>query len=996
MREGRDPRLLMLKVAALLHDPPHKAWIVLGKYKVQRSEGSEAGVRAHELEACRMAEQLLKGTPLEDSVSMIKSREVHEADILASSIDRLLYSGEGRKQPWGALHIANMFDPSVKYRPESRINEANINEYVNALKGVLQEILAKDDLITAYHALYALLEPLWFSKVRVVGPADTRIPNHTIFDHLYATATAINAVYGGTAGDVGGFLVLLDIAGIQSFISKARKVRDFWASSWLVSALAWYLIREVVEVIGPDCMVMPTARLNPFYVTWLLGRAQEKRYGRLANELRSNLRKVIGEGWPRNPVMPGTIVLMLPPNTLELLGSASGGATRLEEYFMRRFGRAWREVLEAVKSSMNPTEGVFRKLRDALKVVEDFPPLMLRVKVVSLKYVKRELEGILNAEYVRAFLYHHALRKVFEKDTSDAVAVESGALVDWEEVTRDGNYRLCTVCGKLPAIVGEGDAPAIREWLSVKEREHLCPYCMVKRALGRHDVLCEVVRRLVGAGVSVGRRPIFPSTADIASTWAKLTLMSNVSKMDVRRSRKLLNALLKHLPVRVEEFRLGIVSYEEVVGVLRRKLWELVRMYGEEDPRTLTALLLLYEDAEGLILGRKGEKGLVFRVTNQDLKDFVDNVNVMRYYVILSADGDDVGELLSGRVWLAKDSKGRRENREEALAKYYLEVLRDDAEGTTDDVNVEKRVQGSVRNLDSAMSTYESSFNTACGAGKMFMPLTLSYHSCISRALMATAIKDSDIVEEFGVVVYAGGDDLKALLPVALEEEVAGERRFRIPFIEVIRSSRRMYWGVDSPVKGFILVGGVSPALRAVGRSYSAKISHYKDPLGANIEVSTQTLHVAKQVTTRFHSESGSTELRKDAVCIAYGRGTPEYVVLPNRCGRSEPCALLDTLIELEGLIRRRYLSESVVRDVEGVEDLAVSAFREGLTDYARKILEATVLRNVSRGKEDEIRKLLRERQAYSAAEVTDREGRRYWVATALFKALKLVLDGER
>jgi len=990
----KDRNLLTLKVAALLHDPPHKAWIVLSKYKVQHDDVRASDARAHELEAYRIAEQLLKGTSLEESVKLMESEEVRKADVLASSIDRLLYVGEGRERPWGALHVANMFDPSTKYRPRSTIDYVSVSEYVNTLRGVLQEVLARGDVVTAYHALYALTEPLWFNKVGSVGPADTRVPNHTIFDHLYATAAAVNAVYGGGDG-VSGFLVLLDIAGIQSFISKARKVRDFWASSWLVSALAWYLVREVVEVIGPDCMVMPTARLNPFYTSWLLGRARMNRYEKLVNELESNLKEVIREGWPRNPVMPGTVVLILPPNVTELLGVSSGGMAGLKEYFANRFRNAWREVIECIESAVPPTESTSRKLQEALDLVKDFPPLVLRVKVVNLSEIEKELRSALEPRHVKAFLYHHALRKVFEKDTSDAISVEPGTLVNWELVTHGRNYRLCTVCGKLPAVAPEDNDHAIKEWLLAKEREHLCPYCIVKRVLSHHVILQKVVYRLVGEGVVVKREPRFPSTASIAATWARLTLINRISKTDKYTSRKILDALLKRLSSRVKELRRSITNYEEVVRTFNAKLQELVRAYGEDDPRTLTVLLLLSIDAEDKIVGEEGE-GSLLKFLKASFRDLVDGVNVTRYYAILSADGDDIGELLSGRIWLIKDSNGESKNRVEALAKYYAEILKD--EDLVVDATLKERVLKSAKILDSSISAYESKFSVLNAGGKLFIPLTLSYHSCISRALMATALEDSTLVEELGVVVYAGGDDLKALLPILVKEEVAGVRRLKVPFLEVIISSRRKYWGVGGPSQGFILIGGVSPALRAAGRSYSVKISHYKDPLGPNVEASAQGLRMAKQAVTRLQngSEASRRELRKDATCIAYGRGEPEYVVLPNVCGCSEPCALLRTLMKFVVLVREGVLSENVARDVEEVKSLILTAFRGGLVDYAVKILDNVVIRNATRGREEEVSGVLKECQVYSSVEILDVSSEGVWVPVALFKALRLILSGGR
>lgn len=91
-----------------------------------------------------------------------------------------------------------------------------------------------------------------------VLPADTRIPDHSIWDHL----DLVSAFAGAFAADPGGMpaLLALSIGPVQSFIAAARKTEDLWAGSHLLSRLAWEVMRPICERFGPDAILFPRLR----------------------------------------------------------------------------------------------------------------------------------------------------------------------------------------------------------------------------------------------------------------------------------------------------------------------------------------------------------------------------------------------------------------------------------------------------------------------------------------------------------------------------------------------------------------------------------------------------------------------------------------------------------------------------------------------------------------------------------------------------------------
>ena len=89
-------------------------------------------------------------------------------------------------------------------------------------------------------------------------PADTRVPDHSIWDHLDLTSAFAGAFAADDKGEAA--LLALSIGPVQSFIAAARTTSDLWAGSHLLSRLAWEAMRPVCEQLGPDAILFPRLR----------------------------------------------------------------------------------------------------------------------------------------------------------------------------------------------------------------------------------------------------------------------------------------------------------------------------------------------------------------------------------------------------------------------------------------------------------------------------------------------------------------------------------------------------------------------------------------------------------------------------------------------------------------------------------------------------------------------------------------------------------------
>ena len=98
-------------------------------------------------------------------------------------------------------------------------------------------------------------------------PADTRSPDHSIWDHLDLTSAFAGAFEAD--GNHQAALLALSIGPVQSFIAAARSTSDLWAGSHLLARLSWEAMRVVCESIGPDAILFPKLRGIPQVDLWL-------------------------------------------------------------------------------------------------------------------------------------------------------------------------------------------------------------------------------------------------------------------------------------------------------------------------------------------------------------------------------------------------------------------------------------------------------------------------------------------------------------------------------------------------------------------------------------------------------------------------------------------------------------------------------------------------------------------------------------------------------
>ncbi|KJH70760.1 type III-B CRISPR-associated protein Cas10/Cmr2 [Aliterella atlantica] len=113
-------------------------------------------------------------------------------------------------------------------------------------------------------------------------PAETRIPDSSIWSHTSLTAALSGALagYDLTAEELQRwtnnktpshpYLAIFSFSPVQELIKASRKMRDFWAGSWLLHYLCAKVSWALAWKYGPDCLVYPSLFAQPLIDNWLL------------------------------------------------------------------------------------------------------------------------------------------------------------------------------------------------------------------------------------------------------------------------------------------------------------------------------------------------------------------------------------------------------------------------------------------------------------------------------------------------------------------------------------------------------------------------------------------------------------------------------------------------------------------------------------------------------------------------------------------------------
>ncbi len=778
-----DERVWRAKAAAWLHDPGEKQLILF--------------YRHHEKGNVRRLSELLLGKEAKQNL-------IPEADHWAAAADRPQFEFEGAHAPQirfckdGELvhPLAGLHFELGTLECDDDSLDALENEIFEKASRLLQKTLDRelrndaatpdnaDELRKALLALWRFLPEMAFAPEGLghlwrLLPADSRVPDHSIWTHL----DLASAIAGAFAADDDERLALLivSIGPVQDFIAQARSTSDLWAGSHLLSHLALEAMKPLLCRFGPDAVIFPHLRGVPQVDAWLV-----REMG-----IPAELFDTIGVDWRQvktdfNPLfvatLPNLFVAIVPQSQAEELAREAAEAAReairslaLDEVMSRLLDVAG---IKDVPEMM--IEQIEEQLRDFPEVhwaavpwarrgesMEKAQEQLKELLVLLTGTQEGEEPGIFSQKFWKAFARKYDTN-IFKYEPNAGllypaiysaltrVQAAAKAVRPFQQTAQEG-FR-CTLCGE-------------REWLTT-EREHL-HWTAAQRQTNAESGNRTLWWRIIKGG---GKRSWVRRGDHLCAICASKRLWPDI--FTDRIHGKTDDAENTEPLVKDDEFSRRFVVSTHTLALaddlkriiqkpeLRQKVIDVAETdtdFTNADTTALPRHLARYLEKVGTPELRKRIKQIPAYIDDlrnpperegrrdeQKLQQFLSSIGLdahERYYALLLMDGDRMG------AWLSAEKD----------AENYL-------------LRVKERLHSAV-----VREAEKTAGKDALAYLKSLCPPSPARHVSISSALNGFALDlVRTVVEDLcnGKVIYAGGDDVLAMLTIEDALKAATTLRF--------------------------------------------------------------------------------------------------------------------------------------------------------------------------------------------------------------------------
>ncbi|MFH1491561.1 MAG: type III-B CRISPR-associated protein Cas10/Cmr2, partial [Pseudomonadota bacterium] len=393
-------------------------------------------------------------------------------------------------------------------------------------------------------------------------PADSRFPDHSIWQHNALCSALCSCIeLAGKDSEVG--MMVFSITPVQQFISKARKLRDYWTGSVLLSWLAFEGMRWIIENLGPDHILYPSLIDQP-----------------LINEYLKKDWKVPQDGFLNPPrdiaSFPNKFLFLIPMNKAEDI------AGDIKNHILS----AWQGLHGKIYGTCTSMMGSFLSDAEKAYVKEIFErqnkwfwDLQWAASYLASKDDRSEVEKLLpESAYRNPFDILDRFNKIiedkdyYEKSGRGVLYSVSHSLIQSalavskirKTVTRrQETGEKCHLCGEFEVLhhkkyVGDIKAKEYKDnsndfWKELKRRwdgdekytlgfnlnenEKLCSICLTKR------MACESIggdKKHILRSIFEGKKKGFPSTTDVAliSYFEREEKRKNISIPEEERKKK--------------------------------------------------------------------------------------------------------------------------------------------------------------------------------------------------------------------------------------------------------------------------------------------------------------------------------------------------------------------------------------------------------------------------------------------------------------------------
>jgi len=677
-----------------------------------------------------------------------------EARKLVAEIQELLKTDLGLDKEYGDLHALGEGDKPLNGYFDRR---ATPEDWAKALYHYLFFAFPKRLRIRDVGGLGALWDLL---------PADSRMPDHPLWHHLGLVSALFSSINKNNLDQGEAALTVFSITPVQDFIGHARKLRDFWTGSVLLSYLAFTGIRHIMAEYGPDHVLYPSLHNQPLVNEYL---KNEFHLGRYLEEQDEGLKR-LEEGGAAIAAFPNKFVFLAPK------GEAASFCAALEQ----KIDGEWRKQAGFVRDFMAGAAQAGEKFAALWKNQVDgyWTCSWATVRLASLTdrdtlktllpRHKWEQEAKTIAAFSRPYEWE-GMARLYGASHSLAQGVLAAGKMRGGKIKNPQEGEKCPLCGEQEALhdFSEAGKTSAREYAGAVSRfwdllrnktnpdvgfsqtgknERLCAVCAVKRYLPRVLLQSAHKEEILAAVFKDAEK--FPSTTEMAA-W------------------NFLRGLKERIPETSKE-------YQELIDILHSA--EMESAPSDEEDGGVRALL------------REGRaQGIAY--TNRD-----------KYYALLLMDGDKMGDLINGKT----------------IAAAWNDVLHPD---------LAKRFKNDAFGKDSPFRK-----GVRLDGKRTINP---ALHAMISDALnnFARYGVNPAVEKGRGRLIYAGGDDVCAILPVStvLKTADAIRRAYTLSFAKYRGEGAE---AVSQGEAGFPKMGlHLGSGGEGISISAGVVIAHHKQPL---------------------------------------------------------------------------------------------------------------------------------------------------------------------
>lgn len=447
-------------------------------------------------------------------------------------------------------------------------------------------------------------------------PADTRVPDHSIWEHAKVTS-AINALWDDENKNLlqNNSLFLFSIGPVQAFISKARKTQDLYMGSFLLSYLTFVAMEKIIDDYGPTNIIYPDLYKQPLADWWL-----EKKKIDVINSQ---------SVYVDQPTIPNRFVAFVPQ-------SDEAELRHLGEEISRKVREEWGQIVFKTMEGLSitcPEDKVEKQIKRFPEIYWVALPLKIGDRDIAIEDLGEIFEStekyrdiwqfaVDNGEYSPnlGFLYqiiYSSLEKLI------------GARKNLRnfEYTEEYNKK-CHLCGEKEGWIKAGHGK-LRVGRYIGDNEVLCTCCFVKRTMDSY---------LKDKFKDISPNPFegysFPSTAEIA--------ISDFKVMCLDKS--------------IDDFKAYVEAFKKIVGEVRTKeltvkpLPRIINKYGDFD--NLEGEWFFEENLTPRQFKKQAGASPEAEQINElkeKLRNIGEKVGIPNpYYAVIAIDADSIGKWLSG------------------------------------------------------------------------------------------------------------------------------------------------------------------------------------------------------------------------------------------------------------------------------------------------------------------------------------------------------------